>query len=123
MVVAKGLSSKLSICSKAGMQGLVLLILTSVCQNSQPWLLERKYQYVEGSAKSYKAQGVGSTTCSNQGVEEMHPSASPSLSPLLPARGVSHECYEEYGSDHGAVRLGCPEHSLAGLINLPLSVL
>lgn len=103
------------------MQGLVLT-LTSTCQNSQPRLLERKYQYVEGSANSYKAQGVGSATCSNQGMEEMHPSASPSLSPLLPAHGVRHGCCEESSSDNEAVRLGCPEHSLAGLINLPLSV-
>lgn len=104
------------------MQGLALLILTSMCQNSQPWLLERKYQNVEGSANSYKAQGVGSATCSNQGTEEMRPSPSPSPSPLLPASGVSHGCCEEYSSDHGAVRLGCPEHNLPGLINLPLFV-
>lgn len=46
---------------------------------------------------------MGSTTYSNQGMEEMHPSASPSPSPLLPAHGVSHGCCEEYSSDHRAV--------------------
>lgn len=72
--------------------------------------------------KECKAQGVGSASCSNQGTEEIHPCASPSLSPLLPACSISHGCYEGYSSDHGAVRLGCPEHRLAGLINLPLFV-